>query len=79
MLTHDLLSRAKIEAGICPSVNGLCSEIENGCAAVILTEEVFEQPDFARLSLTLADQPAWSDVASAARNRIASSSQLRRS
>ncbi len=44
MLTHDLLSRAKIEARICPSVNGLCTEIENGCAAVILTEEVFEQP-----------------------------------
>ena len=62
MLTHDLLSRAKIEGRICPSVNGLCTEIENGCAAVILTEEVFEQPDFARLSLTLADQPAWSDI-----------------
>src|SRR5687768_11629405 len=61
-LTRDLLTRAQIDALICPSVNELCAQIEHGCAAAMLTEEVFEQPDFPRLSLTLRDQPAWSDI-----------------
>jgi signal transduction histidine kinase/CheY-like chemotaxis protein len=61
-LTRDLLLRARIESVVCPSVDDLSAQIENGCAAVILTEEVFEHPGFARLSLTLREQPAWSDI-----------------
>lgn len=61
-LTRDLLARAGIESLICASVDELSGQIENGCAAVVLTEEVFEQPGFPRLSLTLREQPPWSDT-----------------
>ena len=61
-LTRELLTRAGIASMVCDSVDQVVAEIETGCAAVILTEEVFENPDFARLSLTLREQSPWSDI-----------------
>jgi signal transduction histidine kinase/CheY-like chemotaxis protein len=61
-LTRDLLARAAIDSIICPSVGEMVEQIAEGCAAVILTEEVFEQPDFGQLPVALRQQPPWSDI-----------------
>ena len=61
-LTRGLLARSTIDSVICRSVERVVGEIEEGCAAVILTEEVFEQPDFGRLPVALRQQPPWSDI-----------------
>ena len=61
-LTSDLLARAGIASMICRTVDELAAEIDTGCAAVILTEEVFEQPGFGLLPVRLREQPPWSDI-----------------
>src|SRR5688572_28399000 len=61
-LTRDLLKQERVESLICTSVEELAEQIESGCAAVVATEEIFEQPGFPRLSLTLREQPPWSDT-----------------
>jgi signal transduction histidine kinase/CheY-like chemotaxis protein len=61
-LTRDLLTGAAIPAEICESADGLCAEIGQGAAAVILTEEVFEWGGFDTIAASLHAQPPWSDI-----------------
>ena len=61
-LTRDLLAQANITGTICDTVDAVCDGIAGGAAAVILTEEVFEFPDFDRIVEELALQPPWSDI-----------------
>lgn len=61
-LTRDLLAHANLAADICATVDEVCDGIAAGAAAVILTEEVFEFPDFERIVQELALQPPWSDI-----------------
>ena len=61
-LTRDLLTGAGIPAEICESADGLCAEIGQGAAAVILTEEVFEWGGFHTIAASLHAQPPWSDI-----------------
>ncbi|HVL69507.1 MAG TPA: ATP-binding protein [Vicinamibacterales bacterium] len=61
-LTRDLLAQAGIASEICASAGGLCAAIEDGAAAVILTEEIFETDDVVRVTEALRAQPPWSDI-----------------
>jgi signal transduction histidine kinase/ActR/RegA family two-component response regulator len=61
-LTGDLLARAGIEPFICASISDAVSELAVGAGAIILTEEVFDAPDFRDLPIALDRQPPWSDV-----------------
>ncbi|HVH55854.1 MAG TPA: ATP-binding protein [Vicinamibacterales bacterium] len=61
-LTQDLLSQAGIVAQICASGTAVSEAINEGAAAVILTEEILETGDFARIAATLRAQPPWSDM-----------------
>ena len=61
-LTRDLLQRHAIDTVICASIAETCGQVQHGCAAVIVTEEVFEQPDYQRLPACLQAQPPWSDI-----------------
>ena len=63
LLTHELLARESIESAICLSIDTLCEAIDESTAAVILTEEVFEDHRFERLPAVLRAQPPWSEIA----------------
>ena len=62
-LTRDLLERSGIASEVCPTVDALCQGIRAGAAAIILTEEIFEQDGVGQISEALSTQPAWSDIA----------------
>ena len=62
-LTRELLARAAIESEVCPSIPALCEGIRAGAAAVILTEEIFEQDGVEQVAAALRAQPPWSDMA----------------
>ena len=62
-LTRDLLARASILAHVCGSPAELVRELANGAGALILTEEVFDSPEFEGLVAALLAQPPWSDIA----------------
>jgi signal transduction histidine kinase/ActR/RegA family two-component response regulator len=61
-LTSELLARASIPCHGCGSLRDLCTEIERGGGAVLLTEEALDHPDLPRVATTLGQQPAWSDI-----------------
>src|SRR5262245_43403532 len=62
-LTRDMLERASIPCYGCASLTALCSAFEEqGCGAILLTEEALEDSAFAELAAALDRQPAWSDV-----------------
>src|SRR3954470_12179326 len=61
-LTSELLGRASIPCHDCGSLRELCTEIERGGGAVLLTEEALDHPDLPQLATTLERQPAWSDI-----------------
>ena len=61
-LTGDVLEREAIDVCVCPSLDALCAALAEGGAAVVLTQEVLEEPRFSRLADALKEQPPWSDV-----------------
>ena len=61
-VTRALLAKVDLEGVVCADVGQLCAEIPSGAAAVLLTAEVLEAPDFHRLAATLEKQPSWSDL-----------------
>ena len=61
-LTSELLERASVPCHACGSLSELCTEIERGGGAVLLTEESLDHPELTQLSVTLDEQPAWSDI-----------------
>jgi signal transduction histidine kinase/CheY-like chemotaxis protein len=62
-LTQALLARASIPSRVCTTIDETCSALEDGAAALILTEEVFDLHGFGALAEVLRGQPAWSDIA----------------
>src|SRR5436190_1859025 len=61
-LTQEVLARADLPCHVCPDVENLCLELDNGAGAIILTEEVLDRPGVPLLTRALDQQPAWSDV-----------------
>ncbi len=62
VLTGDLLARGGIAGQVCVSIASVCAGIEAGAAALLLTEESIEHPEFERIAVTLRSQPTWSDI-----------------
>ncbi|HEX6974405.1 MAG TPA: ATP-binding protein [Vicinamibacterales bacterium] len=62
-LTQELLSRASISSVIFGSIEQLCLAIDENAAAIVLTEEVFEDTGYDCLARALRAQPPWSEIA----------------
>jgi signal transduction histidine kinase/CheY-like chemotaxis protein len=62
-LTQALLARAAISSRVCASIEEARAALEEGAAALILTEEVFDLDGVGVLAEVLRSQPAWSDIA----------------
>jgi signal transduction histidine kinase len=62
-LTSELFERASVPCHVCRSLAELCSEIERGAGAVLLTEEALDNSQLAQFAATLEQQPGWSDIA----------------
>ena len=58
----EVLSAVGLEAESCGGVDGLCAEIRRGAAAAVVAEEVLSDDGRRRISRTLAQEPAWSDL-----------------
>jgi signal transduction histidine kinase/ActR/RegA family two-component response regulator len=61
-LTHDLFARASIPCHVCGSLADVCEGIAEGAGAVLLTEEALSDSRIDDLAVSLAEQPAWSDI-----------------
>jgi len=61
-LAERVIREAGIDAQVCSSIGELCSEVENGAAAVVLTEEVLAVPQARQFVALLERQPPWSDL-----------------
>jgi signal transduction histidine kinase/ActR/RegA family two-component response regulator len=61
-LMQDLLAREEIPAVRCATIEEVCHYLDQGCAALILTEEVFRERRLDRLAACLRAQPPWSDI-----------------
>jgi signal transduction histidine kinase/CheY-like chemotaxis protein len=60
--TAELLRRLGLGAEICVSFEDLLARIEEGAAAVLVTEEGLFGQDLSRLARWVEGQPAWSDL-----------------
>jgi signal transduction histidine kinase len=58
----EVLSAVGLEAESCGGVDGLCAEIRRGAAAAVVAEEALSDDGRRRISRTLAQEPAWSDL-----------------
>jgi signal transduction histidine kinase/CheY-like chemotaxis protein len=61
-LARAALRNAGITAEVCPTIEGLCSGVQEGVGAAIITEEALDAAGMRCLRETLETQPAWSDV-----------------
>src|SRR5436190_5462258 len=62
ILAADALTQSGIASQICGSLGGLCAQIGEGAAAVLLAEEALSAADLPELLSCLHAQPAWSDL-----------------
>jgi signal transduction histidine kinase/ActR/RegA family two-component response regulator len=62
LLTQKILAEVSISSSICGGIEELCSKLESGAGAVLLTEEALNQHAVNCLIQTLNKQPAWSDI-----------------
>ncbi|MBT9464304.1 MAG: response regulator [Hydrogenophaga sp.] len=57
-----LLARSDIVAESCADAPGLATEMSVGAGAVVIAEEVLNDPGFGRVMQALRSQPPWSDL-----------------
>jgi PAS domain S-box-containing protein len=62
-VTSALLNKAGLACTVCEGLGQLAREVEAGAGAILLTEEAMTAPGIDDLLKSLADQPAWSDLA----------------
>lgn len=58
---QEILGTASIKCAVCRTVEELCQEVDQGSAAMVVSEESLAQ-DEGRLSSCLMSQPVWSDL-----------------
>lgn len=58
----DLLARAEVPPAACPNLSAAALEIDEGCGAIVLTEEALAYSRASDLGDALAQQPPWSDI-----------------
>lgn len=61
-LTRTLLEKGGIHALVCSDVAELCARAREGCAGLLLAEEVMVAPAITALREVLAAQESWSDL-----------------
>lgn len=61
-IASALLSEAGRRTRICSNVGELCTELENGAALAMITEEAIANGDLSALSVWVSAQPPWSDL-----------------
>ena len=61
-LTCALLRKADLVATPCVDLDDLCTQIQRGCAGVLVAEEVLHPAKMTRLVALLRAQPTWSDI-----------------
>ncbi|HYF63579.1 MAG TPA: HAMP domain-containing sensor histidine kinase [Herpetosiphonaceae bacterium] len=61
-LTRHILRKAGLACTICHDLNGMCAELADGAALVLLPEEQVLSPQLSLLTDALDCQPAWSDL-----------------
>lgn len=61
-LLHEVLGRAQIEAAVCRTIDVLCSEMQQGAGAVLVTEEALDTHAVECLLTVLRAQASWSDL-----------------
>ena len=62
MLTANFLEEADLATKVCAHVAQLADEVNKGCGALILAEEILGQGSISILIQALAEQPVWSDI-----------------
>ena len=62
-LTRELLAREGIVVEICRTAHAVANELRQGAAALIVTEELFDDEDMTLIAAALRAQPPWSDIA----------------
>src|SRR4051794_32530440 len=60
-LTAEFLAKSGLTPQISRDVVQLCSDIDQGCGAILIAEEALEASAIAALCKTLDRQPSWSD------------------
>lgn len=61
-LCRSVMGDAGLECASCDDVNGLCTSLGEGAAAVLITEEVLDAGGALQLIAALGRQPSWSDL-----------------
>jgi signal transduction histidine kinase/ActR/RegA family two-component response regulator len=61
-IVESLLAQAGLTCTTCSTLAGLCAEIDDGTAAIVLTDDVLDGRDLSGLRDALRRQPQWSDV-----------------
>jgi signal transduction histidine kinase/ActR/RegA family two-component response regulator len=62
ILTANFLEEADLATKVCVNVAQLAEEVNKGCGALILAEEILGQESISILIQALAEQPVWSDI-----------------
>jgi signal transduction histidine kinase len=61
-LSQSILAEAGLSCAVCANIDSICAELERGAGSVVLAEEVLTVESLKRLQVSLARQPAWSDL-----------------
>lgn len=61
-ITTELLRKGGVARSVCGSIRELIVEINSGVGAILMTEEVINDPGIDRLLMTLNGQPSWSEI-----------------
>jgi signal transduction histidine kinase/ActR/RegA family two-component response regulator len=61
-ITESILAGSRIACTSCAGVSAMCSEIQGGAGALLLTEEILASPETRALAALLCNQPPWSDL-----------------
>jgi len=61
-VTLALLARAGMAGRVCGDIAQLCSEIDAGAGALLLTSEAVTSKEIGRLVASIKGQPSWSDL-----------------
>ncbi len=58
----DVLSQVGIDAHACSSMEELCTNVDFGCGALLISEEALDKQSMIRIQSVLEIQEAWSDI-----------------
>jgi signal transduction histidine kinase/CheY-like chemotaxis protein len=62
LVIEKVLTRSGIQAQACHDWDSILEKIENGCGAIIISEEALNMAALPRLQTLLDQQPTWSDI-----------------